>query len=88
MNRRGGLGALKSPVSGCALFLSFEDLTEVSTGCGANLRGGGGEDILVVGGVRADVPGVSGVLANVHASLCRSGVLINKQVTKRRQYFV
>lgn len=85
MNRLGGRGALKSPVSGscladfelftevstgsganrltlgfssCALCLSFEDLALVSTGWGANLRGGGGEDMFVVGGLRANEPGV------------------------------
>ena len=85
MNRLGGLGALKSPVSGsclavfelltevstgcganlltlgfssCTLCLSFEDLAVVSTGWGANLRGGGGEDMLVVGGSRASEPGL------------------------------
>lgn len=41
--------------SSCALFLSFEDLVVVSTGCGANLRGGG-EDMLAVDGSRATSP--------------------------------
>lgn len=35
MNRLGGLGALRSPVSGSCL-ADFELLTEVSTGSGAN----------------------------------------------------
>ena len=55
MKRLAGLGALRSPVSGSCL-AGLELLTEVSTGWGANLRGGGGEDMSAVGEVKADVP--------------------------------
>ena len=58
--KRLGLG-----FSSCALFLSFEDLVVVSTGCGANLRGGG-EDMLAVDGSRATSPNCI-VVMSVHA---------------------
>jgi hypothetical protein len=51
-----GANLLILAFSSCILFLSFEDFVVVSTGCGANLRGGGGEDMLRMGGSRATSP--------------------------------
>jgi hypothetical protein len=51
-----GANLLTAGFSSSVLCLSFEDFVVVSTGCGANLRGGGGEDMLRMGKSRAASP--------------------------------
>lgn len=50
-----GANLLTAGFSSCALFLSLEDFVLVSTGCGANRRGGG-DDMSSIGRSRAESP--------------------------------